>query len=57
MYLLILKLFDCSETVRGMMYYRKALILEAFLDMAKREGNIPYQPATHPNLVIIMLKC
>nr|CAB3502151.1 unnamed protein product [Digitaria exilis] len=26
-----------ARTVRGMMYYRKALILEAFLDMAKRE--------------------
>ena len=45
------------------MYYRKALILEAFLDMAKREGNIYHisflsmvlSPATYPNLVIIML--
>ncbi|XP_062216922.1 callose synthase 3-like isoform X3 [Phragmites australis] len=26
-----------SRTVRGMMYYRKALVLEAFLDMAKHE--------------------
>ncbi|KAM0872119.1 hypothetical protein ACQ4PT_038938 [Festuca glaucescens] len=26
-----------TRTVRGMMYYRKALILEAFLDMAKHE--------------------
>ncbi|CAN6285848.1 unnamed protein product [Urochloa humidicola] len=26
-----------ARTVRGMMYYRKALVLEAFLDMAKRE--------------------
>uniref|UniRef100_A0A0D9VP13 1,3-beta-glucan synthase n=1 Tax=Leersia perrieri TaxID=77586 RepID=A0A0D9VP13_9ORYZ len=26
-----------ARTVRGMMYYRKALILEAFLDMAKHE--------------------
>jgi callose synthase len=29
-----------TRTVRGMMYYRKALILEAFLDMAKHEGNM-----------------
>ncbi|XP_044983071.1 callose synthase 3-like isoform X2 [Hordeum vulgare subsp. vulgare] len=26
-----------TRTVRGMMYYRKALVLEAFLDMAKHE--------------------
>uniref|UniRef100_A0A0D3FDB2 1,3-beta-glucan synthase n=1 Tax=Oryza barthii TaxID=65489 RepID=A0A0D3FDB2_9ORYZ len=26
-----------ARTVRGMMYYRKALVLEAFLDMAKHE--------------------
>lgn len=26
--------------VRGMMYYRKALELQAFLDMAKEEGNL-----------------
>ncbi|CAN6237754.1 unnamed protein product [Urochloa humidicola] len=26
-----------ARTVRGMMYYRRALVLEAFLDMAKRE--------------------
>lgn len=42
------------------MYYKKALNLEAFLDMAKREGNRPYQfsqhrfhsPAIHTNLVV-----
>lgn len=42
------------------MYYKKALNLEAFLDMAKREGNRPYQfsqhrflpPAIHTNPVI-----
>lgn len=28
--------------VRGMMYYRKALELQAFLDMAKEEGNLFY---------------
>ena len=28
--------------VRGMMYYRKALILQAFLDMAKEDGNLFY---------------
>ncbi|KAF3498742.1 hypothetical protein DY000_02056373 [Brassica cretica] len=27
-----------TKTVRGMMYYRKALELQAFLDMAKDEG-------------------
>lgn len=26
--------------VRGMMYYRKALELQAFLDMSKEEGNL-----------------
>lgn len=26
--------------VRGMMYYRRALELQAFLDMAKDEGNV-----------------
>lgn len=28
--------------VRGMMYYRKALELQAFLDMARDEGNYYY---------------
>lgn len=28
--------------VRGMMYYRKALMLQAFLDMAKEDGNFFY---------------
>jgi hypothetical protein len=27
------------DAVRGMMYYRKALELQAFLDMAKDEGD------------------
>nr|VDD52201.1 unnamed protein product [Brassica oleracea] len=27
-----------TKTVRGMMYYQKALELQAFLDMAKDEG-------------------
>lgn len=34
-------------TVRGMMYYRKALELQAFLDMAKDDGKLmqcPNQP-------------
>ena len=33
--------FPCNfnkKKVRGMMYYRKALELQAFLDMAKEEG-------------------
>lgn len=29
--------------VRGMMYYRKALELQAFLDMAKDEGTYSFQ--------------
>ena len=29
---------DFDKSVRGMMYYRKALELQAFLDMAKDEG-------------------
>ena len=29
---------DFDKPVRGMMYYRKALELQAFLDMAKDEG-------------------
>lgn len=33
-YVVIIALF----TVRGMMYYRKALELQAFLDMAKDDG-------------------
>ena len=27
-----------SRTVRGMMYYREALKLQAFLDMAEKQG-------------------
>lgn len=30
---------DFDKPVRGMMYYRKALELQAFLDMAKDEGS------------------
>ena len=30
------------DAVRGMMYYRKALELQAFLDMAKDEGELSF---------------
>lgn len=38
-----------SRTVRGMMYYRKALKLQAFLDMASNQGGISYQASRPTN--------
>ncbi|KAK1356307.1 hypothetical protein POM88_049563 [Heracleum sosnowskyi] len=35
--------FTLTKTVRGMMYYRKALELQAFVDMAKDEGIKPWK--------------
>ncbi|KAL0648534.1 hypothetical protein Bca4012_046825 [Brassica carinata] len=41
-----------GRRVRGMMYYRKALELQAFLDMAKDEAKTPQRAESHPGLSV-----
>uniref|UniRef100_A0A0D3BVA4 Uncharacterized protein n=1 Tax=Brassica oleracea var. oleracea TaxID=109376 RepID=A0A0D3BVA4_BRAOL len=41
-----------GRRVRGMMYYRKALELQAFLDMAKDEAKTPQRAESHSGLSV-----